>query len=407
MQPPMSNSDRAIERACRLHEESIACRDRSEFPKAESNAREALCIFERQAGRNHPDVANILSNLAGIHTDRAAYEKAEPLYKRAVGIMEKFDGDADLDRLRIQCWNGLAILYRMQGRYAKAEPLFKRALMLAEKTRGAEDSDVATTLNNLAVLYKYTGHFNQAEKLYRRALRIVERACNRSLSHPREEGRSAGNASGKGEAEGADAVNYQNFLATLYHNLGGLEHSRGRFARGEPCARRSVEIRKKVLGPKHPAVAADLAALAGLLDGQGKYAESEALYHRAFKIFRRIYGPEHYEIAVTYNNLAAVYHARGKTVRAAKLYQRALAIKERLLGREHPDVAMTLNNLAMFYESLGQYSRAEPLLRRAIAIFKKALGPKNVKVLICKENLDSLQKSAKAAKRKRNHGLHG
>ena len=59
--------------------------------------------------------------------------------------------------------------------------------------------------------------------------------------------------------------------------------------RGEPFARRSVAIREKALGPDHPDVAADLAALAALLDGQGKYAEAEARYRRALTVFERVF----------------------------------------------------------------------------------------------------------------------
>ena len=53
-------------------------------------------------------------------------------------------------------------------------------------------------------------------------------------------------------------------LAVLYHNLGGLEHARGAFASGKPLARRAVDIRTRTLGPEHPDVAADMAALAPL-----------------------------------------------------------------------------------------------------------------------------------------------
>src|SRR5437899_2606067 len=81
-------------------------------------------------------------------------------------------------------------------------------------------------------------------------------------------------------------------VATLYHNLGGLEHARGHFAGGEPWARQSVAIREQALGPDHPEVAADVAALAALLDGQGKWDEAEALYRRALAIFERVHGPE-------------------------------------------------------------------------------------------------------------------
>jgi tetratricopeptide (TPR) repeat protein len=97
--------------------------------------------------------------------------------------------------------------------------------------------------------------------------------------------------------------------ASLYHNLGGLEHARGRFAEGEPFARKSIELRQRVFDDDHPAVAHDLAALAALLDGQGKYDESEPLYARALEILTAELGDEHYEIAVNLNNLAAIYQA--------------------------------------------------------------------------------------------------
>src|SRR5262249_25309978 len=84
---------------------------------------------------------------------------------------------------------------------------------------------------------KTQGGFRGAARLYRRALVITESQLG--PQHPE--------------------------MATLYHNLGGLEHARGRFARGEPFARRSVAIREKALGADHPDVAADVAALAAIL----------------------------------------------------------------------------------------------------------------------------------------------
>ncbi len=57
---------------------------------------------------------------------------------------------------------------------------------------------------------------------------------------------------------------------TLFHNLGGLEHARGRFAQGEPHARRSVEFRERLRGAAIRTPRRTLAALAALLDGQGR-----------------------------------------------------------------------------------------------------------------------------------------
>ena len=179
-----------------------------------------------------------------------------------------------------------------------------------------------TAVNSLAVLFKYSGRFDDAAALYERALAAAERTGASDES-----------------------------LATLLHNIAGLEHARGDYARGEPAARRSVELRERALGPDHPAVAADVAALAAIVDGLGRHDEAEALYLRALGTFERVYGPDHYEIAVNLNNLAGVRQAQGRLAEAEELYRRALAIKEALLGGEHPDVALTLNNLALLLDA--------------------------------------------------------
>ena len=128
-------------------------------------------------------------------------------------------------------------------------------------------------------------------------------------------------------------------VASIYHNLGGLEHARGRYRRAEPLARRAVAIREQALGPDHPAVAADIVALAAVLDGQGKFDASVPLYHRALAIFEATFGPDHYDIAVNLNNLAVIAFEQGDVAQAEHLYLRAIKIKEHVLGPDHVDVA--------------------------------------------------------------------
>ena len=145
-------------------------------------------------------------------------------------------------------------------------------------------------------------------------------------------------------------------VAAVYHNLGGLEHARGRYARGEPHARRAVAIREQALGPDHPDVAADVAALAAILDGQGKYDEAEPLYRRAWpsssastvRSTTRSPSPEQPGGALA---------RKGDEMKAERLYRRALAIKEKALGPDHPDTALTLNNLAVLCKSRGSMRR--------------------------------------------------
>jgi len=163
-----------------------------------------------------------------------------------------------------------------------------------------------------------------------------------------------------------------------------------RYALGEPHARRGLEIRERLLGPEHPNVAADVAALAAILDGQGKRDEAEGLIRRSLAVFERVYGPEHYEVAINLNNLAALRQGKGDDREAEQFYRRALAIKEKLLGADHPDVAMTLNNLAVLGKAQARYAEAEPLYQRALAIFETALGQSHPKTVACGENYRAL-----------------
>ena len=63
----------------------------------------------------------------------------------------------------------MGIVYRLQGRYAEAEPLYKRALAILEKALGPDHPDVATTLENYAALLRKTGRTTEATKMEARA----------------------------------------------------------------------------------------------------------------------------------------------------------------------------------------------------------------------------------------------
>jgi tetratricopeptide (TPR) repeat protein len=165
----------SIEDACRLHEPAVDLREQGQHAAAAACARYALAAFERECGPDHPDVANILNNLAGICEDQGNYAEAARLAQRAVAILEPVTGSPDLELLRVESLRTLAGVYRAQGRYAEAEPLSQRALALAEATLGPDHLETATCLNNLAVLYKYTAQFATAARLYRRALAITTR----------------------------------------------------------------------------------------------------------------------------------------------------------------------------------------------------------------------------------------
>ena len=59
------------------------------YAEAEPLCKRSLAIREKQLGRDHPDVAHSLNNLATLYRDMGRYAEAEPLCKRSLEIREK------------------------------------------------------------------------------------------------------------------------------------------------------------------------------------------------------------------------------------------------------------------------------------------------------------------------------
>lgn len=251
----------------------------------------------------------------------------------------------------------LGNLRRIEGDPASAEAFLSDALALAESAFPHDRLRVASALNALGLLYKDLARFDDARAFYERALSLVDAA-----------------------AESHD-------VATVYHNLGGIEHARQNFAAGEPFARKGLEIRRRLSDRDDVALATDMVALAAILDGQRKFEEAEALYVDALRILDGDPESNAGEIAVALNDLGAHYAQRDQIDRADDLLVRAAELKARTLGPRHPDVAVTLNNLAIVHKRRGDVARAASLYQDAVSIFEESLGPDHPKAIACRRNL--------------------
>lgn len=265
------------------------------------------------------------------------------------------------DDTRVRVGRGSVL--RSRGDYPAAERELLEALRLAEEHHGAESIEAATALNALGMTYKYWGRFDEGRGVYERALAIVVRGFGEE--HPD--------------------------VAALHHNLGGLEHAARSFAAAEPHARRSVELRRRLLGSEHVSTAEDEAALAPILHALERDGEARELLRHAIPILERELGPSHPEVASAWHNLGAALS--GNEAEAA--YRRALAAKEEALGPDHPSVALTLNNVAVAARRRGALDEAEALYRRAIEILERRVEPTHPNLELARRNLDRLVEERK------------
>jgi tetratricopeptide (TPR) repeat protein len=58
--------------------------------------------------------------------------------------------------------NNLAEVYKEQGKFTEAEPLFKRALEMMENSLGPDHPHILPILENLSDLYMKTGRIEEA-----------------------------------------------------------------------------------------------------------------------------------------------------------------------------------------------------------------------------------------------------
>jgi CHAT domain-containing protein/Tfp pilus assembly protein PilF len=250
-------------------------------------------LANQEKGPPTKDLAGALNNLAQLYGEVGRDADAEPMFKRALAIMEKVVGLESVD-IAIEL-NNLAALYQRQQRYAEAEPLFKRALALSERSLPPNHPDLGRALNNLATNYEKQDRHTESEALTRRALALYEKVAPESPA-----------------------------VATLLNNLGQIVKAEGRYNDAEPVIKRSLAIREKVLGRDHIDVARSLNNLADLYQREQRYADAEPLFKRALAIRQQTVGADHPDTVASANNLASLYQAVGRTAEALPLVERAI-----------------------------------------------------------------------------------
>ncbi|MGD1901779.1 MAG: tetratricopeptide repeat protein [Geitlerinemataceae cyanobacterium] len=164
-----------LEGAARFYE------TQSLFESAECCRRRMLEVSEARFGRDRPDTASSLNNLAALYKSQGKYEAAETLYQRALEIRERQLGSAHPDPAgRI---DKMAALKAAQGKYESAEPLYLRALDIWERQLGSDHPDTAVSFGNLAQLHTQQKRYADAEMGLVKALQIFMGAFN-NAQHP-------------------------------------------------------------------------------------------------------------------------------------------------------------------------------------------------------------------------------
>jgi CHAT domain-containing protein/tetratricopeptide (TPR) repeat protein len=243
-----------------------------------------LEVAQKTLGNSNTNVANLLSELAGLYDDLGDYAQAVSLDQRCREIREEL---LDTNNMEVamevaDIWNDLAWEYQQMGDYESALPLFKQSLDLTEKSKGRENCDFATTLSSIADLYRLKGDYAKALPMCQSALAIRQRVLGQD--HP-------------------DVTDSLLTLAEIYRGLGD-------FPMALATCQRSIHIAEKRLGPGDPLIADHLFLLGKIQRDLGDYEEALPAFRRALAMDEKISGPENPDTLDVLDELAVLYGKR-------------------------------------------------------------------------------------------------
>jgi CHAT domain-containing protein/Tfp pilus assembly protein PilF len=396
-----SGNIHSVDYANLLNNLAMFYHNEGKYDKAEPLYLKALEIKKKNLGDKHPEFANTLNNLALLYLYQDKYQKAELLLLKALEINKLALGEKHINYAN--SLNSLAMLYDNQDMFSKAEPLYLKSLEIRKEILGENSEEYASSLNNLASFYFNQGKYSESEKLMLKALDIFKNILGEKNSDYAKLLNNLAvfyNNQGKfldsetifletlkirKELLGENNIDY----ATSMEGLAGLYADQGKYDVAEPLFLKSIQIHKEILGENSIDYAESLNDLGVMYSDQGKYNEAELIYLKVLVIKKKILGEKNLNYVTTVGNLATLYSDLGKYSLAEPLHLKVIDIRKEILGKNHPDYALSIDNLAQLYQEQGKYSKAEPLIIEALEIRKETLGERNLDYASSLNNLAS------------------
>jgi tetratricopeptide (TPR) repeat protein len=395
--------------------------------------KQGLAVAEKAYGANSLEAVPALIDLAQVYVHLGNYSQAQPLFKRALGIVDKPDDDTLLPYLAV-IETDLGSMYFAEAKYEISEPHFKRAVTAATKALGANHQWTTTIEGMYAASLKQLGRTNEAKaieraavakaneiqspifiwnkliaqadaaiasKQFRDAEAALKRAMEASQKLPEEpmlqvvtlnkhgqmlllqELPELAIAKFKQAQTLADAALGLEDKSVLEHakQLADLESSKGQYLDAEPLYVRLVNHAKKEFGPESPQYMEALICLARLYNSCGYYQKATNNYSKVLPLLEKQYGSDSEKLVPILVELGKELHGRpyisGTEQKPEEYLLRADKIATQKFGKDSKELVEVLNVLSKYYERHLEWSKAAKTFDRIIAADEKIYGPEN------------------------------
>jgi len=323
-----------------------------------------------------------------LQHDQGHLDEAERLYREALAVRTAEFGANDLRTTEVN-FNLAWLLTERQNYlpasavdYSEAEQRFRDVLNVRREALGDGHRDVAVAMTGLLAVLLSSGRDDEAMQLAPKALSIyIQQEGGDRLGKAIIDFQTGVVARKRGELKVA-IQKYEEALQVLRKVLGqkhpavalvlgemaGLLKEAKEFERAEVAIREALAIARQLTGKGHPQMIQALSELAEWRVKQFDYAEAEALYREAIQINRSF--PEHVRV-VEHRELGNVLVLKGNFEEAAQTLREALGLAVRLDGgadfhtaEARATLARALRETGNFEQSHEEFSKARALLEQ-------------------------------------------
>jgi non-specific serine/threonine protein kinase/serine/threonine-protein kinase len=177
-------------------------------------------------------------------------------------------------------------------------------------------------------------------------------------------------------------------VAKSLHDLGTLLVISGDLAGAGTSLAEALALRESELGPDSVETAITVGSLGQLSFARGDYAKAEALFRRQLDTLRRHPDGNEEAISDSLNDLAmTIQRVRADYAGAQVLLHESLELRRKLFVDNHPKIAQSLNNLGMAHYRAQEYGPAEALFRDSLELNRKLFGESHPEVAANLHNL--------------------